>query len=325
MPGADAPYTADVGSFTDLLGATPVVLDGGLGTLLDAHGHDVSGRLWSARVLRDDPGAIASAHDAFFAAGARVATSASYQVSGDGFLRAGLSETEADSALDTSVRLARESATRAGDGRVVAASVGPYGATLADGSEYHGRYGRTVAELADWHRRRIERLWAAGPDVLAIETIPSVAEAEAVARALDGTGAVAWLSFTVAGGTTRAGDRLEEAFAVADGSPEIVATGVNCCAPIEVAPALRALRASSRKPAVVYPNSGEEWDAKNRRWMGSPALPADLLREWVSEGAALIGGCCRVGPDHIATIADAVARSRMLGATQGSHSTGGAA
>ncbi|PSL38986.1 homocysteine S-methyltransferase [Labedella gwakjiensis] len=299
-----------MGSFTDLLGASPVVLDGGLGTLLDARGYDASGHLWSARVLREEPDAIASAHDAFFAAGARIATSASYQVSSDGFLRAGLSETEAARALGTSVRLARESAERAGTGHVVAASVGPYGATLADGSEYHGRYGRTVAELEAWHRPRIERLWAAGPDVLAIETIPSLAEAEAVARALDGTGAVAWLSVTVAGGVTRSGDSLHDVFSVADETPEIAATGVNCCAPIEVTTALRAVAHATRKPAVVYPNSGEEWDAKNRRWMGSPALPSDLLAEWLNEGAALIGGCCRVAPEHIATIADTVRRPR---------------
>lgn len=299
-----------MGRFSDLIGETPVALDGGLGTHLDALGYDVSGQLWSARVLREEPEAIARAHDAFFAAGARVATSSSYQVSNDGFRRAGLSEAEADQALVTSVRLARESAERAGIGRIVAASVGPYGATLADGSEYHGRYGRTVSELADWHRPRIERLWAAGPDVLAIETIPSLAEAEAVALALEGTGAVAWLSVTVAGGMTRSGDPLHDVFSIADATPAIVATGVNCCAPIEVTTALRALRSATSLPAVVYPNSGEEWDAKNRRWMGSPALPDELLAEWMREGAALVGGCCRVGPEHIATIADAVRRSR---------------
>ena len=302
-----------MGSFSDLLAGAPVVLDGGVGTLLDSRGHDVSGLLWSARVLREEPEAIESAHDAFFAAGARVGTSASYQVSVDGFERAGLSAAEADAALETSVRIARRSAERAethdGRERFVAASVGPYGATLADGSEYHGSYGRTVAELAAWHRPRIERLWAAGPDVLAIETIPSLAEAEAVVQALAGTGAVAWLSFTVAGGRTRAGDPLEDAFALADAAPEIRATGINCCAPIEVTTALRALRRATTKPAVVYPNSGEEWDAKNRRWMGDPSLPDALIAEWVAEGATLVGGCCRVGPADIAALAAAIAGS----------------
>lgn len=317
-----------MGTFAQLLGGPPAVLDGGLGTLLDRHGHDVSGELWSARVLRDEPDAVLDAHTEFFAAGARVATTASYQVSRDGFRRAGLGDAEADRALATSVRLARAAADRAdadadaagagrpdprpadadgaGTGHLVAASVGPYGAVLADGSEYRGDYGLSVAELAAWHRPRIERLWATGPDVLAVETIPSAVEAEAVALALAGTGAVAWLSLTVAGGRTRAGDALEDVFAIADGTPEIRAAGVNCCAPAEVTPALRALRTSTDLPAVVYPNSGEEWDAKNRRWMGVPDLPAGLIAEWIAEGARLVGGCCRVGPEHISAIAAAI-------------------
>lgn len=306
MGSHSEPYTSTVYSISDLLGNGPTVLDGGLGTLLESRGHDVGGSLWSARVLREEPDAIESAHDAFFAAGARIATTASYQISRDGFRRAGLSEDEADAAIVTSVRLARRAADRAEHSGLVAASVGPFGATLADGSEYHGRYGRSVADLVAWHRPRIEHLWAAGPDVLAVETIPSLAEAEAITRALEGTGAVAWLSFTVAGSRTRAGDDLADAFAVADAAPEIIATGVNCCAPIEVTGALHALRSATDKPAVVYPNSGEEWDAKNRRWMGSPAVPDDLLAEWVEAGAALIGGCCRVGPEHVAAIAAAI-------------------
>jgi homocysteine S-methyltransferase len=295
-----------VGSFTDLLDRGPVVLDGGLGTFLDSRGHDVSGSLWSARVLRDEPEAVTEAHDAFFDAGARIATTASYQVSVDGFLRSGLSRAAADGALEVSVRLARVAADRAGG--LVAASVGPFGASLADGSEYHGRYGLSVRELAAWHRPRIEQLWEANPDVLAIETIPSLAEAEAIAIALAGTGATAWLSFTVADGRTRAGDPLADAFALVDTVPEVAATGVNCCAPAEVSDALRSLGEATDKPAVVYPNSGEEWDAKNRRWMGSPSLPAGLVARWVEEGARLVGGCCRVGPEHIAAIAATVGR-----------------
>jgi homocysteine S-methyltransferase len=297
-----------------VLADAPVVLDGGLGTLLDRRGHDVSGALWSASVLQDAPAAVVSAHVAFFRAGARVATTASYQVSREGYRRAGHTEDDADRALETSVRLAREAVDEyaseggaASPALIVAASVGPYGAMLADGSEYRGDYGLSVAELTAWHRPRIERLWAAGSDILAIETIPSLAEAEAVARALEGTGASAWLSLTVAGGATRSGDPLTEAFALAATCPEIVAVGVNCCAPSEVTPALRAARAVSDKPAVVYPNSGEEWDGKNRRWIGDPGLPAALIEEWVREGAALIGGCCRVGPEDIARMSRVVA------------------
>lgn len=297
-------------SFPDLLRNGPVLLDGGLGTLLDSRGHDVSGRLWSARVLRDEPQAILDAHTEFFAAGARVATSASYQVSRDGFARAGLAEEDADRALATSVRIAREAADRAGRGNVVAASVGPYGAALADGSEYRGDYGLSVADLVAWHRPRIERLWEAGPDVLAVETIPSLAEAEAVARALEGTGAVAWLSFTVAGAALRSGEPLDDAFGIADSSPEIVATGVNCCAPGEVMPALESLRRSTSTHAIAYPNSGEEWDAKNRVWMGDADLPHDLVATWIDAGLAAVGGCCRVGPEHLGAIAQGLTTRR---------------
>jgi homocysteine S-methyltransferase len=303
-----ASYTAEVTSFSDLLAGPPVVLDGGLGTLLDSRGHDVSGRLWSARVLREEPAAILDAHAEFFAAGARVATTASYQVSREGFARAGLPEADADAALDASVRVARDAAERVGPGTVVAASVGPYGAMLADGSEYHGDYGLSVAELTAWHRPRIDRLWAAGPDVLAVETIPSLTEAEAIVRALEGSGATAWLSVTVADGALRSGEPLDEAFALADSSPEVVATGVNCCAPSEAGPALEAVHLATRKTAIAYPNSGEEWDARNRRWTGDAALPDDLVSAWIRAGVGAIGGCCRVGPQHVAAIAAAVAR-----------------
>jgi homocysteine S-methyltransferase len=297
-----------VTSVSDLLAGPPLVLDGGLGTLLDSRGHDVSGRLWSARVLREEPAAILDAHAEFFAAGARVATTASYQVSREGFVRAGLPEAEANTALDASVRVARVAAEQAGRGAVVAASVGPYGAMLADGSEYHGGYGLSVAELTAWHRPRIERLWAAGPDVLAIETIPSLTEAEAVVRALEGSGATAWLCVTVADGELRSGESLDDAFALADGSPEVIATGVNCCAPSEVGPALEALGHATRKAAIAYPNSGEVWDARNRRWTGDPALPDDLVSAWIRSGVGAIGGCCRVGPRHVAAIAAAAGR-----------------
>jgi homocysteine S-methyltransferase len=173
---------------------------------------------------------------------------------------------------------------------------------LADGSEYHGDYGLSVAELTAWHRPRIERLWAAGPDVLAIETIPSLTEAEAIVRALDGTGAMAWLSVTVADGALRSGEPVEEAFALADSSAEVLATGVNCCAPSEVGPALEAVRRSTRKASIAYPNSGEEWDARNRRWTGDPALPDDLVSSWIRSGIGAIGGCCRVGPQQVAAV-----------------------
>ncbi len=282
------------------------VLDGGLATQLEAQGHDLADPLWSARLLVDDPGAIVAAHLAFFRAGAEVATTASYQASFPGFAARGIGPADAARLLQRSVELAgRARDAVAGDGRrrVVAASVGPYGAALADGSEYRGRYGRGVAELADWHRPRLEVLAAAGPDVLALETVPDADEARALAAAVAGLPVPAWLSYSVEGGRTRAGQPLAEAFAAVADVPEIVAVGVNCCAPADVAPAIATARAVTGKPVVVYPNSGERWDAARRRWVGPSHFSADQAGRWIDAGAAAVGGCCRVTPQDIAAVA----------------------
>jgi homocysteine S-methyltransferase len=209
-----------------------------------------------------------------------------------------------------SVDLARAARDQvAGDGRArwVAASAGPYGAALADGSEYRGRYGRSVRELAAWHRPRLEVLAEAGPDVLALETVPDVDEAEALMTAVAGLGIPAWLSYSIAGGRTRAGQPLAEAFAVAAGVPEVVAVGVNCCAPADVPAAIAAAREVTGKPVIVYPNSGEEWDARRRAWTGRSGYSAAQPRQWIAAGATIVGGCCRVRPADIAAIARAAA------------------
>ncbi|ROS37882.1 homocysteine S-methyltransferase [Amycolatopsis thermoflava] len=281
-----------------------VVLDGGLATELEARGHDLSGELWSARLLADDPAAIVAAHRAFFRAGATVATTASYQASLAGFAELGLDRDEAVRLLELSVALARE-ARVTGD-ELVAASIGPYGATLADGSEYRGRYRLTVAELAAFHRPRAEILAAAGPDLLACETVPDVDEAEAMLLAIEGLDVPAWLSYTVDGESTRAGQPLTEAFAVARGNDQIVAVGVNCCDPRDVAAAAEIAREASGKPVIAYPNSGETWDARARGWTGEPRFSPDLVRDWLAAGVAYVGGCCRVSPDDIAALAAAV-------------------
>lgn len=281
-----------------------VVLDGGLATELEARGHDLSGELWSARLLADDPAAIVAAHRAFFRAGATVATTASYQASLGGFAELGLDRDEAVRLLELSVELARE-ARVTGD-ELVAASIGPYGATLADGSEYRGHYGLTVAELATFHRPRAEILVAAGPDLLACETVPDVDEAEAMLLAIEGLDVPAWLSYTVEGESTRAGQPLTEAFAVARGNDQIVAVGVNCCDPRDVAAAAEIAREASGKPVIAYPNSGETWDTRARGWTGESRFSPDLVRDWLAAGVAYVGGCCRVSPDDIAALAAAV-------------------
>jgi homocysteine S-methyltransferase len=266
-------------SLADALAAGPLVLDGGLSTELEARGHDVSSSLWSARLLRDDPGAIVAAHAAFAAAGAQVATTASYQASLEGF---------------------------------VALGVGPYGAMLADGSEYTGAYvaGMTIADLRAFHRPRMELLAGAGADVLACETVPAAAEAGALVAEAVYLGMPIWLSLTTvldADGVprTRRGEPAADVYALVADVPEVVAVGVNCTAPAAIGPTVAAA-AVAGKPIVVYPNSGESWDAVGRRWTGSRGISADDVPSWVDAGARLIGGCCRVRPADIERIAAAV-------------------
>ncbi|MGV9695706.1 homocysteine S-methyltransferase [Streptomyces sp. NPDC003470] len=297
--------------FADALGSDrPLVLDGGMSNQLESAGHDLSDGLWSARLLAEDPEAITRAHLAYFEAGADVAITASYQATFEGFARRGVGRQRAAELMASSVESAREAARRAKTDRRlwVAASAGPYGAMLADGSEYRGRYGLTVDGLERFHRPRLEVLAAARPDVLALETVPDTDEAAALLRAVRGLGVPAWLSYTVAGGRTRAGQPLEEAFALAADADEVVAVGVNCCAPRDAAGAIGTAARVTGKPVVVYPNSGESWDAGARGWTGRSTFAPGGVRAWRDAGARLIGGCCRVGPEAIESVAAALAR-----------------
>lgn len=285
-----------------------LIADGGLATELEARGHDLSDHLWSARLLADAPDDIRAAHLAFYRAGAVIATTASYQASFDGFQAHGIGPDEAARLMRRSVELARAARDELSDDgrdRWVAASVGPYGATLADGSEYRGRYGLTVAELAEWHRPRLDVLAGAEPDVLALETIPDIDEAEALMTAISGIGIPAWLTYTIDGDRTAAGQPLTDAFAVACDVPEVVAVGVNCCTPSDVSAAIAIAREATEKPVIVYPNSGENWDARRRTWLGSSAHSARQTQQWIADGARIVGGCCRVRPADIADVAHA--------------------
>jgi len=294
-------------SLARALQSGPIVLDGGLATWLEAAGHDLRDELWSARLLADAPDAIAAAHRDFIDHGARVVTTASYQATVDGFVRRGHDPTEAAELIRSSVAIARAMADAAPVGPVwVAASVGPYGAALADGSEYRGNYGLSHADLVRFHRPRLALLAEAAPDVLALETVPDVREAEALLTALDGLGVPAWLSYTVAGDRTRAGQPLAEAFALAAGHPDIIAVGVNCSSPADATAAVPVAAAVGGKPVVVYPNSGEHWDAGGRRWSGPATDLAGPAPDWVRNGARLIGGCCRVPPATIHRLASIV-------------------
>ncbi|MEU6733481.1 homocysteine S-methyltransferase [Streptomyces physcomitrii] len=302
----------EVRTLPEALARGPLVLDGGLSNQLESAGHDLGDALWSARLLADRPEALTEAHLAYLRAGADVVLTASYQASFEGFGHRGADRAEAAALMASSVRLAREAARLAGPGRRrwVAASAGPYGAVLADGAEYRGRYGMSAGALERFHRPRLDVLAAAGPDALALETVPDTEEAEAMLRAVRGLGVPAWLSYTVAGERTRAGQPLAEAFALAAEAPEVFAVGVNCCTPEDAGPAVALAARITGKPVVVYPNSGEGWDPSAARWHGPARMSAALAEDWVRDGARLVGGCCRVEP---ATVAELAARLHEAG------------
>ncbi len=272
---------------------TVTVLDGGLSTALEERGADLSGELWTARLVTEDPGLVTAVHRAYYLAGAQVATAASYQA------------TDPD-LLTRSVALARDARDQLAethDGLLVAASVGPYGAVLADGSEYRGRYGVSRARLRDFHAPRLEVLAGAGPDLLAVETIPDVEEAEVLVPLLADLGLPAWFSYTVRGATTAAGQPLAEAFAVLADAPPLVAAGVNCSEQDDVLAAVTTAVEVTGLPAVAYPNRGGTWDPDAKRWSYGDALDLDLVDAWRAAGATYLGGCCGTTPVDIATLA----------------------
>jgi S-methylmethionine-dependent homocysteine/selenocysteine methylase len=299
-----------------LSGGRVVVIDGGLATELEHAGHHLGDGLWSARLLADEPEAIVAAHLAYYRAGARVAITASYQATFEGFAARGLDHDEAVVLLRRSVELAAEARARyraaqapADPGPLlVAASVGPYGAWLADGAEYRGRYGLDRRALRDFHRERLDVLWGAGPDLLACETIPDIVEVRALADLVDETAAAAWLALSCAdGGHLRDGTPVEEVAAIADATHGFVAVGVNCTAPEHVEELVARIAGVTAKPVVVYPNSGEGWEAGTGRWLpaSGPDVDVATARRWVAAGARLVGGCCRVGPAQVSELAAA--------------------
>lgn len=294
-----------------------VVLDGGLATELTARGHDLSDALWSARLLLTDPGAIEDVHLAYFEAGARVAITASYQASVPGFAAAGLDLDSAVGLMRRSVELASRARDRyreaSGDdgALLVAGSVGPYGAYLADGSEYRGDYAAEVGPkaLAAFHRPRMEALRDAGADLFAIETVPTVREAEVLVRLLDEIDLPAWLSYSCRdGGTTSAGEPIEDAVALGD-DRRIVAVGVNCTAPRFVPELLARAADVTDRPRIAYPNGGDRWDATARTWVADAGgtFEPSTVATWDGLGATWLGGCCGTGPADIRALAEAVA------------------
>lgn len=291
------------------------VLDGAMATELERRGLDISGPLWSAHVLDQSPAAIAAVHLDYLRAGADCLSTASYQVSAMGYREVGRPPGDAARALRESVSLAeqaRDLYNRENPRRIwIAASLGPYGAALHNGAEYHGRYTIGFNDLVDFHAERLAVLAETGADFVALETIPSLDEARAIVSALAQAPSVAaWISFTCRDALHVAhGERIEDCAAAVADAPQVLAVGINCTAPHHVTNLIAEARrgAGERKPTIVYPNSGETWDAATRSWRGKadPLSFAALAREWFAAGAQAVGGCCRTGPAHIAAVAEA--------------------
>ena len=299
-----------------------VVDDGSMPTELEALGCDLNDALWSARVLMDEPNLIKQVHREYFEAGADIGMSASYQATIPGFMKRGRTLDEAEALIKSSVTLLLEardewwSASRTGrEYPLAAAAVGPYGAYLADGSEYRGNYELSAGELAEFHRRRMELLKEAGADCFAIETIPSLAEARVLAGLADELDLDCWVTFSCRNGFENC-----EGTPVADCAREmtkfksVCAVGVNCTAPVYIENLIKEIRAVCRLPMIVYPNSGEEYDPATKTWHGAKdgLSHADYVRKWIAAGARVIGGCCRTRPADVREIYEIVKEVRNV-------------
>jgi homocysteine S-methyltransferase len=275
-------------------------LDGGLSTTLENNGNKLTTSLWTGELIRTAPSEITRAHLDFINADSQVIITSSYQLSFLGCGKRGWSESETDEALLASTQLAKDAVNKSGKDVKVAASVGPYGAALADGSEYKGNYGVSKSVLKDFHARRLELLIATSPDLLALETMPDTVEVEVLLELLSDCPIPFWVSYSCkAGNQTNAGQSFAQAVELAN---DAIAVGINCTPPELITELL--LSAKSDKPFVVYPNSGKSWDAIKKEWIGSrgAGFDQDLINQWKAAGAQYIGGCCGIGADEIAAI-----------------------
>ena len=293
-----------------------LVLDGALATELERRGYNLKDDLWSAKILLEQPEAIKQLHTDYFNAGADCATTASYQATVQGFVRRGLNEREALALIQKSVRLAiaaRDEFWADESNRVsrskpfIAASVGPYGAFLANGEEYIGNYGLSEKELMDFHRPRMRALVDANADMLACETIPSLIEAQALAKLLrEFPNITAWISFSARDEKhISEGQPFADCVRLLENHPQIAAIGINCTSPKYIPSLIREGRKQTNKTILVYPNLGESYDASNNDWEGHPAVESfgEEARVWYEAGARMIGGCCRTTPEDISVIA----------------------
>ena len=296
----------------------PILIDGGLATQCESMGCDIAGDLWSAVLLQSSPRAVIDAHRAFLDAGADIIITASYQASRVGFTARGLSGAGADALILSSVTLAAQARQeflqdnpRTSRRPMIAASIGPFGAALHDGSEYTGRYSVSAAELEDFHASRLGLLDASEADLLACETIPSLSEAKVLAELLRNAKTPAWISFACRDDECIGdGTRLIEAASVFTDHPRVLAVGVNCTAPQHILSLIGHIRSAvPDKAIVVYPNSGETYNVADNSWRGEVNLEdwVTAAHAWATAGAKLIGGCCRVGAEQIRELAEGIA------------------
>ncbi len=303
------------------IAAFPLVLDGGLSNVLEDIGCDLRQKLWCAEMLRSNPQAIVEAHLAYLRAGADIITTASYQASIPGFVAAGLSQREGIELLQRSVELAdrarkifRDEQKNNRGKAWVAASIGPYGAYLADGSEYTGNYSATDAELRKFHRVRLRCLAESGADLLAVETQPCLREIAILADLIEDIPLPAWVSFCCRDANhLHDGSPIREAITVVKDVKSVFAIGTNCTAPSHISEIIRLVKQEAPdQRVIVYPNSGEVYDASTGTWLGlsEPSGFRRMTEDWIDEGADIIGGCCRIGPAHIAMLREQVAAAR---------------
>jgi len=295
-----------------------LIADGGLATELERRGLDLNDKLWSAKILIENPTAISEVHKSYLQSGADIITTSSYQASLQGLAAKGHDRQAAEKILRLSVDLAvasRDSFWENLDATVkstrvkplVAASVGSYGAYLANGAEYTGDYGIGIHDLKEFHRERVAILASAGADLLAFETIPSLDEGKAIVELLrEFPGVYAWLSFSCKDSIHCShGEKFEECAKLTDGVGQVVAVGVNCTAPRYISGLIQAAKAVTKTvPLIVYPNSGEGWDAEKKQWLPSDKSQSlsDMAMTWLKDGCHVIGGCCRTTPEDISEL-----------------------
>ena len=287
----------------------PLLIDGGLSNVLEQQGCDLNHNLWSASLLENDPEAIVNAHFEYIKAGAQCITTSSYQASMPGFINAGYSTKKAEELIVRSVELAEIAIDRATEKGMVkerpliAASIGPYGAFLADGSEYRGNYGISDDALIQFHKERVKLLDNSKADLLAIETIPSLQEAKVLANLTSQCVKPVWVSFSCKDQDhINDGTRIEDCVSLFKNHPGIFAVGANCTKPKHISGIIKSVKkVSGHKKIIVYPNSGEAYNVNGKSWMGlsDPEAFVGMAKEWLELGADIIGGCCRIGPGHI--------------------------